>query len=102
MSILRLIQEPPGKIAGKIRFQGTNLLELSEAEMRKIRGNSISMIFQEPMTSLNPVLSVGFQIAEALRYHRGLDRQGALVEARRMLDLVRIPDAQRRLTDFPH
>ena len=72
MSILRLIQEPPGKIAGKILFQGTNLLDLSEAEMRKIRGNSISMIFQEPMTSLNPVLTVGHQIGETVQLHQGL------------------------------
>ncbi len=73
MSILRLIQEPPGKIAGSIRFQGRDLLALSEPEMRDIRGNSISMIFQEPMTSLNPVLTVGRQIGETLRLHQGMN-----------------------------
>src|SRR5215213_965600 len=75
MSILRLIQEPPGKIAGQIRFQGRNLLDLTEQEMRDIRGNSISMIFQEPMTSLNPVLTVGRQIGETLQLHQGLSRR---------------------------
>ena len=72
MSILRLIQEPPGKIAGSIRFEGRDLLTLSEPEMRAIRGNAISMIFQEPMTSLNPVLTVGKQIGETLRLHQGM------------------------------
>ena len=72
MSILRLIPEPPGKIAGQIRFNGRNLLDLSDREMRAIRGNEISMIFQEPMTSLNPVLTIGAQIGEALRLHQGL------------------------------
>ena len=71
MSILRLIPEPPGKIAGAIRFNGRNLLDLSDREMRDIRGNDISMIFQEPMTSLNPVLTVGRQIGETLQLHRG-------------------------------
>jgi peptide/nickel transport system ATP-binding protein len=74
MSILRLIQEPPGKIAGSIRFEGRELLELPETEMRTIRGNAISMIFQEPMTSLNPVLTVGRQIGETLRLHQGMTR----------------------------
>ena len=77
MSILRLIPEPPGKIAGSIRFQGSDLLQLSEHEMRGIRGNDISMIFQEPMTSLNPVLTVGRQIGETLRLHQGLDHEAA-------------------------
>ena len=71
MSILRLIAQPPGKIAGKILFKGTNLLELSEPEMQAIRGNDISMIFQEPMTSLNPVLTVGRQIGETVMLHEG-------------------------------
>jgi len=74
MSILRLIQEPPGKIAGAIRFEGRNLLEVSEPEMRDIRGNAISMIFQEPMTSLNPVLTVGRQIGETLQLHQACRR----------------------------
>ena len=76
MSILRLIAEPPGKIAGSIRFEGRDLLQLSEREMRAIRGNEIAMIFQEPMTCLNPVLTVGRQIAETLRLHQGLDQAG--------------------------
>src|ERR1700719_2781558 len=91
MSLMRLIPEPPGKIAGSVRFQGSDLLQLSEREMRAIRGNDISMIFQEPMTSLNPVLSVGRQIGETLRMHRGLDRPAALARAIEMLTLVGIP-----------
>src|SRR3954453_19922653 len=74
-SILRLIPEPPGKIAGSIRFLRTDLLKLAEAAMRDIRGNEISMIFQEPMPSLNPVLTIGRQLGETLRLHHGLDRQ---------------------------
>src|SRR6266851_2070811 len=102
MSILRLIQEPPGKIAGSIRFDGRNLLELPEAEMRRIRGNDISMIFQEPMTSLNPVLSVGRQIGETLMLHQQLDRATSLQRAVEMLRLVHIPEAERRTTEYPH
>src|SRR6476469_2484241 len=77
MSILRLIPEPPGKIAGSIRFQGKDLLTLSDREMRSIRGNDISMIFQEPMTSLKPVLTIGRQISETLRLHRGVGQEEA-------------------------
>jgi peptide/nickel transport system ATP-binding protein len=102
MSILRLIPEPPGKIAGAIRFQGRNLLDLSDREMRSIRGNDISMIFQEPMTSLNPVLTVGRQIAETLRLHQGLDRKAAEDRAIEMLHLVGIPEPRRRAADYPH
>jgi peptide/nickel transport system ATP-binding protein len=102
MSILRLIPEPPGKIAGAIRFQGRNLLEASDREMRSIRGNDISMIFQEPMTSLNPVLTVGRQIAETLRLHQGLDRRAADERAIEMLHLVGIPEPRRRAADYPH
>ncbi len=102
MSILRLIPEPPGKIAGAIRFQGRNLLEASDREMRSIRGNDISMIFQEPMTSLNPVLTVGRQIAETLRLHQGLDRRAAEDRAVDMLTLVGIPEPRRRAADYPH
>ena len=91
MSLMRLIAEPPGKIAGSIRFQGKDLLQLSEREMRAIRGNDISMIFQEPMTSLNPVLTVGRQIGETLRMHQGLDKQAAEARAIEMLTLVGIP-----------
>ena len=102
MSILRLIAEPPGKIAGKIRFQGRDLLELSEAEMRQIRGNDISMIFQEPMTSLNPVLTVGRQIGETLELHQGMNRQQAEARAIEMLTLVGIPAPARRVREYPH
>ena len=102
MSILRLIPEPPGKIAGRIRFNGRSLLELSDREMRSIRGNEISMIFQEPMTSLNPVLTVGRQLGETLRLHQGLGKAQAIERAVAMLDLVGIPEAKRRVTEYPH
>jgi peptide/nickel transport system ATP-binding protein len=102
MSILRLVPEPPGKIAGAIRFQGRNLLELSAKEMRDIRGNEISMIFQEPMTSLNPVLTVGRQIGETLRLHQGLDARAAEDRAVEMLTLVGIPEPKRRVREYPH
>ncbi|MFY7961253.1 MAG: ABC transporter ATP-binding protein, partial [Elsteraceae bacterium] len=102
MSILRLIQEPPGKIAGSIKFDGRELLDLSEEEMQKIRGNEISMIFQEPMTSLNPVLTVGWQIAETVRLHQGLDRKAAEARAVETLTLVGIPEPARRAREYPH
>jgi len=102
MSILRLIAEPPGKIAGKILFQGRDLLELSQHDMRQIRGNSISMIFQEPMTSLNPVLTVGRQIGETLELHQGMNRQQAEARAVEMLTLVGIPAPGRRVREYPH
>jgi peptide/nickel transport system ATP-binding protein len=102
MSILRLIPEPPGKLAGAIRFNGKNLLELSEPAMRDIRGNEISMIFQEPMTSLNPVLTVGRQIGETLRLHQGMSAQQAEDRAVEMLKLVGIPEAERRVKEYPH
>ncbi|MDN3565256.1 ABC transporter ATP-binding protein [Paeniroseomonas aquatica] len=102
MSILRLIPEPPGKIAGAIRFQGKDLLTLSEPEMRDIRGNEISMIFQEPMTSLNPVLNVGRQIGETLRLHQGLSAKDAEAKAVEMLTLVGIPEPGRRVREYPH
>ncbi len=102
MSLMRLIPEPPGKIAGSVRFQGKDLLQLSESEMRAIRGNDISMIFQEPMTSLNPVLTVGRQIGETLRMHQGLDKQAALARAIEMLILVGIPEPARRVREYPH
>src|SRR6202021_2067778 len=81
MSLMRLIPEPPGKIAGSVRFRGSDLLKLSDREMPAIRGNDISMIFQEPMTSLNPVLTVGRQIGETLRLHQGLDKEAAEARA---------------------
>jgi len=103
LSILRLIPSPPGRIvSGAIRFAGRDLLGLSEAEMRQVRGNEISMIFQEPMTSLNPVLTIGRQIAETLTLHQGLDHKAARDRAADLLRLVHIPEAQRRLTEYPH
>ena len=103
LSVLRLIPSPPGRIvSGSIRFAGRDLLGLSEAEMRQVRGNEISMIFQEPMTSLNPVLTIGHQIAETLTLHQGLDRRAALAKAVDMLRLVHIPEAERRVGEYPH
>src|SRR5271168_293155 len=102
MSILRLIPEPPGKIAGSIRFQGRELLELSDREMRGIRGKDISMVFQEPMTSLNPVLTIGRQVRETLSLHQGLDKKAAIAHAVEMLALVGIPDPDRRVRQYPH
>ncbi|MDB5557110.1 MAG: peptide transporter ATP-binding protein [Enterovirga sp.] len=102
MSILRLLPEPPARMAGAIRFEGRNLLELSEPEMRKLRGNEISMIFQEPMTSLNPVLTIGNQIAETIRLHQGLGRGAAMERAIEMLKLVGIPAPERRVGEYPH
>jgi len=101
-SILRLIPEPPGKIAGVIRFDGIDLLALDDRAMRDIRGNHISMIFQEPMTSLNPVLTVGRQIAETLRLHQGLGRSAAEAQTIEMLKLVGIAEPRRRAREYPH
>jgi peptide/nickel transport system ATP-binding protein len=103
MSVLRLLPSPPARIvSGAIRFEGRDLLTASEAEMRKIRGNEISMIFQEPMTSLNPVLTVGRQIAETLELHQGLSAADAQRRAVEMLETVRIPEAKRRADEYPH
>ncbi len=102
MSILRLVPEPPGKIAGSIRFQGRELLALSEAEMRALSGTDIAMIFQEPMTSLNPVLTVGRQIGETLRLHEGLDGARATARVVELLTLVGIPAPERRVREYPH
>ena len=102
MSILRLVATPPGRIAGQIRFEGRNLLDATEAEMRRLRGDDISMIFQEPMTSLNPVLTVGRQIGETLRLHQGMNAAAAQRRAIEMLDLVGISAAPRRVREYPH
>ena len=103
LSILRLIPNPPGRIVGgEILFEGTNLLDLSPAEMRRIRGNDISMIFQEPMTSLNPVFTIGNQISEAVKLHQGLSRKEAMNKAVEMLTLVGIPEPARRVHEYPH
>jgi oligopeptide transport system ATP-binding protein len=103
LSILRLIPDPPGKIVeGEVLFEGVNLLNFSPAEMRRIRGNDISMIFQEPMTSLNPVFTIGNQIAEAVRLHQGLSKKDAIDKAIEMLTLVGIPVPERRVHEYPH
>jgi len=103
LSIMRLVPNPPGKIVGgTITLEGRDLLQLDEAEMRDIRGNDISMIFQEPMTSLNPVLTIGHQIAEALRLHQDLSKSAAAEKAVEMLRLVKIPEASQRAREYPH
>jgi peptide/nickel transport system ATP-binding protein len=103
LSIMRLLPPKLGRVvSGAIRFDGRDLLALSEAEMRDIRGNRIAMIFQEPMTSLNPVLTIGDQIAEAAMIHQEKSRSEAMAHAVEMLRLVRIPDAERRVRGYPH
>jgi peptide/nickel transport system ATP-binding protein len=102
MALLRLLASPPAQIEGSVRFEGSELLALAEPAMRRIRGNRISMIFQEPMTSLNPVLTIGRQIAETLSLHQGLSRREAIDQAVAMLERVRIPEARRRVTEYPH
>ena len=103
LSIMRLIQQPPGKIvAGEIRFGGRNLMELSEREMRAVRGNGISMIFQDPMTSLNPLLTVVTQIGEVLQLHKGMDKRQARKRTLELLGLVGIPDPEMMLDSYPH
>jgi len=103
LSIMRLIPNPPGIIVGgEIIFKGQDLLKLSEAEMRHIRGNRIAMIFQEPMTSLNPVLTISRQLSESLELHRDMDKKTAAEEAVKLLQLVGMPDAESRVRDYPH
>src|SRR6056297_780757 len=103
LSTMRLIPQPPGRFAGgEIKFEGQDLLKKSEREMRKIRGNEISMIFQEPMTSLNPVYTVGDQIAEAIVLHQNKSRNQAMKLATEMLDLVGIPEPAKRVKNYPH
>ena len=102
LSLLRLLPEPGRIASGSIELDGQNLLQLPEKEMRRIRGNAISMIFQEPMTSLNPVLRIGEQIAEVLRLHRGATKSEALTQAAELLNKVGIGDAARRLREYPH
>ena len=102
MSIMRLIM-PPGKVtAGAIRFKGRDLATLSERDMRKVRGDDIAMVFQEPMTSLNPVFKIGDQVAEAIRIHRKVSKREAWKRAGDMLELVSISDPVKRLDDYPH
>src|SRR3982751_3526063 len=103
LSLMQLIPDPPGKIVGgSVKLDGRELLALGEREMRQVRGKDISMIFQEPMTSLNPVMTVGNQIAEALLLHEGLNQRDALRRAVEILKLVRIPEPEQRLKEYPH
>ncbi len=103
LSVLRLIPDPPGKIiAGKINFNGVNLLELPQKDMRRIRGNDIAMVFQEPMTSLNPVLTIARQLTETLELHLGMNKTAAKQRAIELLHQVGIPDPGRRVDDYPH
>lgn len=103
LSILRLNPEPPAKVInGEIIFEGTNLLNLSDKEMRRIRGGKIAMIFQEPMTSLNPVLTIGRQLSESLELHLRMDRKAAMKRSAELLEMVGIPEAKRKLQDYPH
>ena len=103
LSVMRLVPDPPGRIiGGRVTLDGRDLLDLDEAEMRLVRGNDISMIFQEPMTSLNPVLTIGYQIAEALILHRDMSRTEALSRAVEMLDMMRIPEPAQRAREYPH
>ncbi len=103
LALMRLIPQPPGRItSGQILFDGQDLLQLPEAQMRRVRGNRISMIFQEPMTSLNPAYSVGDQITESVRLHQGLNAKDGLARAVEMLEAVGISDALRRVHEYPH
>ena len=103
LSILGLVPSPPGRVAaGRIQFENKDLLRLDAEKLRRIRGRNISMIFQEPMTSLNPVLPIGQQVAEPLRVHKALSKSAALAEAAVWLDYVKIPAARKRLNDYPH
>ena len=103
LSIMRLVPSPPGRIvSGDVIFQGKNLLETSEEEMQNVRGRDIGMIFQEPMTSLNPVLSIGRQLREPLELHLGMTKQQSLSRSSELLELVGIPDPATRLKTFPH
>jgi peptide/nickel transport system ATP-binding protein len=102
LSIMRLTPPSSSRIEGSIKLSGTELMDLSEAQMRRVRGNEIAMIFQEPMTSLNPVPTIGSQIAETLILHRDLSRSAAEAETLRLLDKVRIPAAKSRLQEYPH
>jgi peptide/nickel transport system ATP-binding protein len=102
MSILRLIPEPPGKIAGSIKFMGKELLNMSDKEMRAIRGDAISMIFQEPMTSLNPVLKIRRQLSETLRLHQNITKEQASARSLELMNLVGIAEPERRLDEYPH
>jgi len=102
-SMMRLIPQPPGEIIdGEVWFQGRDMLKISEEEMRRVRGHKMSMIFQDPMTSLNPVLTIGRQLSEALELHLGMDRDQARERSIELLEMVNIPEARARIDDYPH
>ena len=103
LALLRLIPVPPGRIvSGEVLFDGEDLLKLSNEEIRKVRGNRIAMVFQEPMTSLNPVLTIGKQMTESLELHLKLDKEAATARAIQLLEMVGVAEAERRITDYPH
>jgi oligopeptide transport system ATP-binding protein len=103
LSVMRLIPQPPGRIAGgEVLFQGSDLLKLSDDAMRRVRGNKIAMIFQDPMTSLNPVLTISQQIGEALELHLGMTKEQARKRSIELLEMVKIPEARGRIDDYPH
>ena len=103
LSIMRLVPSPPGRtVAGEVVFEGEDLLKMDDSEMRNIRGNRIAMVFQEPMTSLNPVLTIGRQLTETLELHQKMSKQQAKIRAAELLQTVGISDAARRLADYPH
>ena len=103
LSMMQLIPQPPGRIVdGQVFFQGQDLLQLRDSEIRGIRGNKMAMVFQDPMTSLNPVLTIGRQISEALELHLGMDKEQALERSIELLETVRIPEARDRVRDYPH
>jgi oligopeptide transport system ATP-binding protein len=103
LSVMRLIPQPPGKIIdGQVMFDGADLLTVSDNEIRKVRGNQIAMIFQDPMTSLNPVLTIGRQIGEALELHMGMNKEESRKRSAQLLGMVGIPEAEDRLDDYPH
>ena len=101
-AVLGILDQPPGRIRGSVRYRGTELLGMDERRLRHIRAEQIAMIFQDALSALNPVFTVGFQIAETLRVHRGLSRSASRARAVELLDLVRIPDARNRVRDYPH
>ena len=102
LSIMNLIPQPPGEVEGEVIFRGRDLFKLSKNEQRLVRGAEIAMVFQDPMTSLNPVLTIGRQITEALKLHLGMDNQQARERAAELLSMVGIPSAKERLDDYPH
>ena len=102
MSIMRLLKSPPAEITGQIQFEGKDLLKLSDDEICRIRGNEIAMIFQEPMTALNPLFTCGYQISEVLRMHQGLDKRAARKQAVELMRMVGIPIPEKRVNNFPH